>query len=35
VIGREENPMNKNKPKVTRKPALRPWLVDVAVEHIR
>jgi len=27
--------MNKTKPTVTKKTTVRPWLVDVAIEHIR
>lgn len=27
--------MNKTKKTVTKKTAVRPWLVDVAIEHIR
>jgi len=27
--------MNKTKPAVTKKTTLRPWLVDVAIEHLR
>jgi len=27
--------MNKTKPTITKKTAVRPWLVDVAIEHLR
>jgi hypothetical protein len=30
----EEN-MNRTKPPDTKKTTLRPWLVDVAIEHLR